>query len=78
MNDNVTTKLAAILTTLAETGGAPESIIYLGVNSNLDEWARLKYVLMDNGLCSIVFDYMTLTDKGLKLAKQIEAAIKGV
>ena len=79
MNDeylkDLQVKLAAILTTLEETGGAPESIVYLALDCTLDEWDTLKYILVHDNLCEVEYNFVTLTDKGHALAKQINAAI---
>lgn len=65
-------ELAGILTTLLETGGGPESMIYLALNSNLDRWYALKSIMLQVGWITVQHNYVRLTAKGVDTAKKIE------
>jgi len=70
------TRIAATITTLAETNGSPESTIYLAFGSNIHEWEILRDVLVKAGLVKISGNYVTLTAEGKVKAVQLEALIK--
>ena len=78
--DNTTTRdintlLAAIITTLAEVNGSPESMLYLGIGMDMDLWTKIRSMLVGAGIIRVQGHYVTLTDKGRELAGQINAAI---
>jgi hypothetical protein len=69
-------KLAAILTTLAEVPYAPESMIYLAVcGGDINEFGKLKALLVTAGLVDSVGSAMTITAKGRAVADKINAAV---
>jgi len=70
-----TADLAAILTTLLETDHAPESILYLGLGSDIGRWNNVRHVLGSNKLVTIDGHRVSLTATGRALAREIEAAI---
>lgn len=69
-------RMAAILTTLAELDGAPESTLYLFCDMDMQVWGGMKHMLLTADLIQVTNYYVTLTKKGRKLAEQVEKAIK--
>lgn len=68
-------EIVAILTSLLECGGSPESMIPLSLEMagcNATRWEHLRRVLVDNDLINISHHYVTLTEKGTKLAKDLQ------
>lgn len=68
-------RIAAIVTTLAETGGGPESSIYLALGMDMGLWMMLRQVLVENGLVTINDHWCELTGKGASLAEQCNAVL---
>ena len=68
-------RIAAIVTTLAETDGGPESILYLGLGMDMDLWQRLRQMLVQAGIITVASYYVRLTPKGQTLASQLTAAM---
>lgn len=68
-------EIAAIITTLAEVEGSPETMLYLGIGSDLDKWNGYKYALTASGLIEVNYNFVTITDKGRDLAAKINATI---
>lgn len=60
--------IAAILTTIAETGTAIESYCYLAVGSDIHKWNTLKHVMLESGMVTIKSNVVSLTPKGKELA----------
>ena len=69
-------KIAAIVTTLNETDGAPESMLYIFLDMNMDEWQTMRHLLVSNGLITIKGNYVTLTEQGKETARKLNKAIK--
>ena len=72
--------LCAILTTVAETGTAPEGVLYAGMMSKgytLDDFGILMSVLRDGAFVSVSFNEVRLTDAGWDMAGRINAAVGG-
>lgn len=69
-------KLAAVITTLAETNGSLESMLYIFFDMNMDTWMRIRELLITSDIISIKGNYVTLTEKGKSLASEIEARLK--
>ena len=57
-------KVAAALTTLNETDGAPESMLYIGLCDSIQEWEILRQLLIKCDLVTIQNHYVTLTKHG--------------
>lgn len=71
----IMTYVAAIVTTLAETGGGPESSLYLALGGDINKWNDIKGLLVSSGLIVVRSDHwVEITAKGRKLAVDIEAA----
>lgn len=74
--NDILTKVAACITTLAETGGSPESMLYIALtNSNLQDWNDLRDTMVKVGFIQVTNHYVTLTDLGLTTAAKIEAKL---
>ena len=67
-------RVAAILATLEETNGSPESILYIFCDSNLEEWHFIRGILLEAKLIEINAHYVTLTAKGQETAQKLNAA----
>ena len=69
--------IAAIISTLSEfPKGTQESNIYLMFNCNIKDYETIKNVLLKDGLISINNNWITLTNKGLELGKEINVLLK--
>ena len=66
-------RIAAILTTLAETGGGPESSIYLALGSDMDLWTKIRNALLEANQISIRGHWVTLTPNGRATAAKLAA-----
>lgn len=60
--------IAAIVTTLEETGGSPESILYIGTGMDFSKWNDLRIIMIGSDLIAISGNYVTLTERGRILA----------
>ena len=70
---------AAILTTLAEVEYAPESVCYLAVGADMEEWKDIKLGLWGTALIDIDDAHrVRITDKGRELAGKINAMVAKV
>ena len=68
-------RVAAILTTLDEVGGTPESNLYLLCDTNMDDYQVLRRILIDAKWVKISSNYVTLTEAGKTTAQRINKAI---
>lgn len=68
-------KVAAVLSTLKETNGAPESMLYIFFDMDMDLWTRVRNILIAEKLIQVKSHYVTLTDYGMQKATEIDAAI---
>ena len=68
-------RVAAILTTLDEVGGTPESNLYLLCGTNMDDYQVLRRILIDAKWVKISNNYVTLTETGKTTAQRINKAI---
>ena len=68
--------IAAVVTTLAESGGgAPETMIYMALECDLRRWDALRMAMIGAELISESGNYVTITRKGRILAAKIETAL---
>lgn len=67
--------IAAIITTLAEVEGSPESMLYLFFDMDLEKWNGYKYALTSTGIIEVEYNFVTLTDKGHDLAAKLNAVL---
>lgn len=72
--DQLNLYLAAILSTLAETGSGPESSLYLAIGVSLDEWETIKYLLVHAGFVTEAYNELTITEAGRAIAAKVDAA----
>lgn len=68
--------VAAILTTLLETGGSPESMLYIFCNMDMNKWQIIRSVLLDCKWVSISGHYVTLTAEGTLTAEALNKALQ--
>ena len=68
-------KIAAVLTTLRDTGGAPESMLYIFFDMNMDLWTKVRAILIEADLITIKGHYITLTPLGTEKADRLNAVI---
>ena len=71
MEKSTVAKLAALITTLAEVNGSPESQLYMFFDMNMQLWSEVREVLVSRKLISICNHYVTLTPDGVKLAHKL-------
>jgi len=65
-------RLASIVTTLAETKGSPESMLYIFCDMDMQAYETVRNAMVVANLVTISGHFVTLTPKGEMLAKQIE------
>jgi predicted transcriptional regulator len=74
--EQINTYLCAILSTLAETNGSPESMLYIGIGMDMNRWEIIRRIMLAGALVEISqAHYVTLTEKGKELAAKIDAAL---
>lgn len=69
-------RIAAIVATLDETNGSPESMLYIFLDMNMDLWIKVRAILLDSKLIEIKSNYVTLTASGKETAQKLNRAIK--
>lgn len=74
-HDQIITAVAAIVTTLAETNGGPESSIYCALGCDIERWNKLRQLLVASNLVTLRSNWVELTDKGRTLAADCNAAM---
>ena len=74
--NTLVTRIAAIVTTLAEINGSPESMLYIFCNMNMSEYETIRDILRNAGLVKIAGNYVTLTDKGKRTANELNTVIR--
>lgn len=74
--NDVLTRVAAIVTTLEETNGSPESMLYIFCEMNMQDYELIRDVLVKAKLVTIKGHYVTLTEEGKKTAQKLNEAIK--
>lgn len=75
MDKSLLAKFAAVISTLDETNGAPESSLYIFFDMDMDLWTRVRQVLIESKLVTIRGHYVELTDAGRETARKINAVI---
>lgn len=68
-------KIAAVIATLDETDGSPESMLYIFFDMDMTTYQNVRNVLLDSELIVIKGNYVTLTQKGKELAQKLNKAI---
>lgn len=74
--DTTLMRIAAIVSTLEETNGSPESMLYIFCNMDMNAWHSLRNILIGANLISIKGNYVTLTTKGKEMATKINETLK--
>lgn len=74
--DMLMARIAAIVTTLADMGGSPESTLYLALGMDMDAWQTIRGIMLRSGLVNISSHYVTLTDSGKVTADRLNAVIE--
>ena len=69
------TRIAAIITTLDETNGSPESMLYIFCGMDMQAYEAIRDILVEANLVTIKGHYVTLTSEGKITAAKINAAI---
>lgn len=69
------TRIAAILTTLLEMGGTPESSLYMFCEMNMEHYETIRDIMVGSKLVQIKGHYVTLTEKGKTTAQECNAVI---
>ena len=67
--------VAAILTTLAEVDGCPESTLYLTVGCDWVKFETIKGILVSAGLINCRGHYVTLTEKCKEIATKLNETL---
>lgn len=75
--DLIMTRVAAIVSTLNETNGSPESMLYIFCEMNMDDYQTIKQILVSAGFVSVKSNYITLTAKGKEIAIKLDSVLKG-
>ncbi len=76
MDKNVLlTRIAAIVTTLEETDGTPESMLYIFCDMNMGDYEVIRNVLVKAGYVTIKGNYVTLTETGREIACKLNKVI---
>ena len=70
------TRVAAIVTTLEETNGTPESMLYIFCDMDMSAYEIVRDILVKANLVTIKGHYVTLTNEGKSMAQRLNAAIK--
>lgn len=74
MNARTAAILIAILETLNETDGGPESSIHLAMGCNLSAWHTYRGMLVAAGWIAIKGHWVSLTDKGRAMCADLATA----
>jgi predicted transcriptional regulator len=76
MSDKYMLIVAAIVSTLAEAEGSPESNLYLLCGMDMEKWQLIRQLLLHAHLINIRANYVTLTAQGMAFGAKINAALK--
>jgi hypothetical protein len=66
---------AALLTTLTETGGGPESSLYLAIGSDIEVSNAVTSICARKGWITNRAHWLEITSAGREIANQINAAV---
>lgn len=70
--DVILARVAAIVSTLSETNGSPESMLYIFCEMNMEDYEMIRNILTRAGLIIIKGNYVTLTEQGVRTAQEID------
>lgn len=70
--------VSAVLSTLLEVGEpAPESSLYLAMESNIERYHMIRNLMIDSGLISVEHNAVSLTEKGREVAERCDKVLRG-
>ena len=69
-------KIAAVIATLDETNGSPESMLYIFFSMDMDLWTKVRTILIESNLITVKGNYVTLTPAGKVTAQKLNQAIQ--
>lgn len=69
--DMMLARIAAILSTLNETDGSPESMLYIFCEMKMDEYQMIRDVLTRAKFVTIKGNYVRLTEAGKETARKV-------
>lgn len=76
MDNTTLTQIAAIVATLNElNSGTPESQLYILCNMNMEQYQRVRSVLVKANYAKISGHFVTLTEDGKAFARKIESVL---
>jgi len=67
--------LCAVLSTLSEVDGAPESILYMGIGADMGRWETIRGFMLAGHLVTIEGNYVRLTEYGKEIAGKVNAMV---
>ena len=70
------TKIAAVLCSLDEMNGVPESMLYIFFGMDIHLWNDIRNSLVRSDLIAVKGNYVTLTSKGKALAQRINKQLE--
>ncbi len=73
--DDVMARVAAIVTTLDETNGSPESMLYIFCEMNMSDYEMIRDILVRAKFVTIKGNFVTLTELGKETARKLNAVI---
>lgn len=68
-------RIAAIITTLAEVDGSPESYLYLACGSDMTCWETVRRILVESGQVTISNHYARITEAGKETAARLNHSL---
>lgn len=68
--------IAAIVTTVAETGIAPESSVYMALGMDMSKYQIVRNVMVGAKLITVANYTIRLTDAGKEMADKVNALVK--
>ena len=74
--NQITVAITASLTTLAEVGGAPESMLYIAAcGMDIHFWNMIRDIMVRCDWIQVKGNYVTLTSSGRVIADRLNATI---
>jgi predicted transcriptional regulator len=76
MSNETLILITAMLCSLQETGGTPESMLYILCEMDINKWHSIRELMIMADLIKISGNYVTLTKKGSDTATKMNAALR--
>lgn len=76
--NQVLARVAAIVSTLGETGGSPESMLYIFCDMNMEDYQILRNILLQAKLVKVSGNYVTLTPEGKATAARLNQHLESL